>query len=61
MPIVQVEMISGRTLDQKRAMVSKVTDAISESLECPREAVTIVIREMEKSNVSNAGVLKSDQ
>jgi len=60
MPILQVEMLKGRTLDQKRDMVSKVTDVISETLQCSREAVIIIIREMEPENLSKAGVLKTD-
>ena len=31
MPILQVEMWKGRTVEQKRAMVNKVTEAISET------------------------------
>jgi len=60
MPILQIEMLKGRTLDQKRDMVSKVTDVISETLQCSREAVIIIIREMEPENLSKAGVLKTD-
>ena len=60
MPILQVEMLKGRTLDQKREMVKKVTDAVTETLNCPKEAVRIIIREMESENFANAGVLKSD-
>jgi len=60
MPILQIEMLKGRTLDQKRDMVSKVTDVISETLQCSREAVIIIIREMEPENLSKAGVLKAD-
>ena len=60
MPILQVEMLKGRTLDQKREMVKKVTDAVTETLNCPKEAVKIIIREMESENFANAGVLKSD-
>jgi len=60
MPILQVEILKGRTLAQKRAMVRKVTDAITETLDCPQEAVSIIIREMEWENFAKAGVLKAD-
>ena len=43
MPIVQIDMIEGRTSEQKREMVKKVTEAIVETANCPAEAVTIVI------------------
>lgn len=61
MPIVQVELLKGRTLEQKRALVEKVTEAISESVNCPKEAVSIIIREMETENFAKGGVLRSDK
>ena len=60
MPILQVEILKGRTVEQKREMVRKVTDAITETLNCPKEAVSIIIREMEWENYAKAGVLKVD-
>jgi 4-oxalocrotonate tautomerase len=61
MPIVQIDMLEGRSLEQKRALVEKVTDAITESVNCPKEAVTIIIREMATQNLGKAGKLKIDQ
>ena len=60
MPILQVELLKGRTMEQKREMVRKVTDAITETLNCPKEVVSIIIREMELENFAKAGVLKID-
>ena len=60
MPILQVEILKGRTVEQKREMVRKVTDAVTETLNCPKEAVRIIIREMEWENFAKAGVLKVD-
>ncbi len=60
MPILQVEMLKGRTIEQKRNMVKKVTDAVTETLDCPKEAVRIIIREMELENFASAGVLRAD-
>jgi 4-oxalocrotonate tautomerase len=60
MPILQVEILKGRTVEQKREMVRKVTDAITETLNCPKEAVSIIIREMEWENYAKAGILKVD-
>lgn len=61
MPIIQVEMLKGRTLEQKRALVEKVTQAVVETANCPKEAVKIIIREMEFENYSQGGVLKCDE
>ena len=60
MPTVQIEMLQGRTIDQKRKLVEKVTEAISDSLTCPREAVTIIIREMAPEHFAKGGVLRID-
>jgi len=60
MPIVQIDLLEGRTIDQKRALVKKVTEAITETAQCPPEAVTIIIREMPPVNLGKAGKLRSD-
>ncbi len=60
MPIVQIEMVKGRTVEQKRAMVEKVTDVLVETIQCKKEAVSIVIREMDKEHIAKGGVLFSD-
>lgn len=61
MPIIQVEMLKGRTLEQKRALAEKVTQAVCETANCPKEAVKIIIREMDFENFAEGGVLKCDQ
>jgi 4-oxalocrotonate tautomerase len=61
MPIVQIDMIEGRTTEQKREMVKKVTEAITQTVNCPVDAVTIVIREATKQHIAKAGILMSDK
>jgi len=60
MPIVQVEILEGRSVEQKRKMAAEVTEVISRTLECPQEAVTIMIRELPKEHLARAGKLASD-
>lgn len=60
MPIVQIDLLEGRTLEQKRAMVAKVTAAVVETANCAPELVTIIIREMPTTNLGKAGKLRSD-
>lgn len=60
MPIVQVEILKGRTVEQKREMVKEVTEAITKTLICKPEAVKIIIREMEKEDFSVGGKLLAD-
>ncbi|HHZ02462.1 MAG TPA: 2-hydroxymuconate tautomerase family protein [Tissierellia bacterium] len=61
MPIVQIEMLKGRTLEQKREMVKEVTEAISKTANCPKENVRIIIREMDPENFAEVGVLRCDK
>ena len=48
MPLVTVKMLEGRSDEQKKALVEKVTAAVSETTGAPVEAVTIVIEEMKR-------------
>ena len=42
-------------------MVNKVTEAISETLNCPKDAVRIIIREMDTEDFAHAGELYIDK
>lgn len=61
MPVVTVKMLEGRTDDQKRALVEKVTDAVVETTGASPEKVSIIIEEMSKSHYAVSGKRMSDQ
>ena len=61
MPYVTVKMLEGRTDDQKRALVEKVTDAVVETTGASKEAVTVFIEEMSKNHYATAGKRFSDR
>lgn len=61
MPIVTVKMLEGRTGEQKKAIVEKVTDAMCEATGRPKEAVTIIIEEMRKDHFAVGGKRVSDE
>ncbi|KAB2332467.1 2-hydroxymuconate tautomerase [Cytobacillus gottheilii] len=61
MPYVTVKMLGGRTEDQKKALVEKVTDAVSETTGAPKENVVVFIEEMQKNHYGVAGVRLSDK
>lgn len=46
MPLVQIHLLEGRTPVQKRILVQKVTDAIEEALQAPRENIRVVLYEI---------------
>ncbi|MBI4030909.1 MAG: 4-oxalocrotonate tautomerase [Proteobacteria bacterium] len=61
MPIVQIHLIEGRTAEQKRALVRKVTDAVCNSVSCPPEAVHIILSDMKRENYAEAGIPYNDK
>ena len=61
MPYVTVKMLEGRTEDQKRALVEKVPEAVSETTGAPIENVTVFIEDMKKTDYGTKGKLFSDQ
>ncbi len=60
MPIVTVELMEGRSLDQKRALALHLTDAVVNSLAVARETVQVHIAEMSRDNVAIGGVLQAE-
>ncbi|MCP4597384.1 2-hydroxymuconate tautomerase [Neptuniibacter sp.] len=61
MPIVQVNMMSGRTADQKEKMIRKVTDAVMEAIDAPEQNVTVIINEIPKSEFGIGGLSADKQ
>jgi 4-oxalocrotonate tautomerase len=60
-PIIVVNIKEGRTLDQKRAMVTSVTDAVCKTMEVTPAQVRIIINEMAHDNFAIAGTLVCDK
>ena len=60
MPIVEIKLIEGRTVDQKREMAQAITQEICRIAQVPPERVIINFVDMKKENIANAGKLKSD-
>ncbi len=61
MPMVQITMLSGRTVEQKRKLSSRITDVIVEEAGSAREAVMISFIEVSKESYASGGVLIADK
>lgn len=61
MPIIHVEMIEGRTIEQKRALVEKITEVVCECAKTTSDRVTVIINDIPKTNHGNNGKLKIDE
>ncbi|CAM4319990.1 4-oxalocrotonate tautomerase [Listeria ivanovii] len=60
MPFVTIQFLEGRDDDQKKALVSEVTDVVSKNLKAPKENIHVILQEMKKADYSVGGVRKSD-
>ncbi len=55
MPIATINILEGRSDEQKENLIISVTDAISKSIDSPKENVRIIINEMQKQHFAIAG------
>ncbi|HCA76936.1 MAG: 4-oxalocrotonate tautomerase [Pseudomonadota bacterium] len=60
MPIAHLEILEGRTAEQRAKLISEVTDAISRSIDAPKERVRVIITEVPKANWGIGGVPASE-
>lgn len=60
MPIVQVQMIRGRTAAQKRRLIAELTRVTAEVAEVSAERVTVVILEVDGESWGRGGEPLSD-
>jgi 4-oxalocrotonate tautomerase len=61
MPRIIIQAIEGRTVEQKRDLARRITDAVVDSWGVEPEIVTIRIEEVPAENFARAGVLATDR
>ncbi|MBN2422848.1 2-hydroxymuconate tautomerase family protein [Candidatus Woesearchaeota archaeon] len=65
MPFVEIKLWKGRTDEQKKMMIQKVTQVVSECANCPKEHINVVVTEVEKKHWGVGGIpgdeLKKDE
>jgi 4-oxalocrotonate tautomerase len=54
-------MLKGRTIEQKRRLVERMTDAMAEEAKTPKEGVVVTIVEIEREDYARGGVLMADR
>lgn len=60
MPIYRIEMLEGRTLEQKKKLVEEITRVTVEVLGSEASAVDILITDVKRENWATGGVLWSE-
>ena len=61
MPHIQITMLKGRTSDQKRKIVQRLTDTMVEEAKASKDAVVITFVEVEREDYASGGVLMADR
>ena len=61
MPEINVHLAEGRTLQQKRALVTALTQAVVESLGVEAAVVSVTLHEIPLEHKAKGGVLFSDR
>jgi 4-oxalocrotonate tautomerase len=61
MPEVYVHAVKGRTQDQKRALITDITQAVVRHFNVPIDAVLVQIVESEPGDKAKGGVLFSER
>jgi 4-oxalocrotonate tautomerase len=59
MPVVKIDMWEGRPRKKKEKLIQNVTKAVSDSLGCPKEDVTVILSDVSKDNWGCGGVQAS--
>lgn len=61
MPTIRVELLEGRTPEQKTALVKALTQALVESLGSKPESVDVVLFDIPRQNWATGGVQWSER
>jgi len=61
MPVIQVTLLKGRTIEQKRKVAERITAAMVEEARAVKEAVVVTFVEVEREDYASGGVLMVDK
>ena len=61
MPVVTIQLLSGRSKDQKTKIAKAVTEALVDIAGARPEGVQVIFADIERADWANAGVLMSDK
>lgn len=61
MPIIEVNLFEGRTVEQKRRLIESMTRAVVDSLDVPGDNVRIILRELSKDDLGIGGRTARDR
>jgi 4-oxalocrotonate tautomerase len=61
MPIVNIQILQGRTEETVKQLIHNVTETVSATLDSPKESIRVIVTEIPKSHWGIAGIPVSDR
>ncbi len=61
MPLVQITLLKGRTVEQKRKVAERITQTMVEDAKAAKEAVIVTFVEVSREDYAHGGVLMADK
>ena len=61
MPIIRVEMFEGRDRDQKRNIISEVTDGFCRATGASPDSVNVILTDVSQDDWARAGIAFADR
>jgi 4-oxalocrotonate tautomerase len=61
MPLIEIHILEGRSDEQKKALLTAVTQAVHDSIGAPLETIRVWVQEMPPKEYMVAGVLAADR
>jgi 4-oxalocrotonate tautomerase len=61
MPLIEIHLLQGRTAEQKKALLTAVTNAVHESIGAPLPTIRVWVQEMSPREYMVAGELYSER
>ena len=61
MPLIHVELVEGRTKEQKKQLGEAITKAAVDIVNVPADAVKVIFVDMKKDDYMEGGILRSER
>ena len=61
MPIIQVQLIEGRSKEQIKNLIMNITDTVSETISAPKETIRVIVTEIPPTHWGKGGTLLSEK
>jgi len=59
MPVITIDILEGKTVEQKNKLIKRITEDVCDIVGCPPEVVTIVFHDISRDNWGSCGKQKS--